>query len=439
MNPSINRYVSSLTMTCDMVRRTTVCNNAFTTETLAMKESTELEDGPRKEVADKHKRTTHTEDMKRCTFLIRGSKACKNRSSAESDVCQYHEPSRLAKERGLSVLTKRPRSSITDATEGDSSKLIKGCDEGLSVDSGGSTNMKLAVPKNEITRISGSQNRMYNPLATPLVDVGCIGLPSNSEWSNYFKNPELPVHLDIGSARGKFLIDLAEMHPTRNFIGIEIRNKLVEEANEIIKLSSSQVNGTANCMFICANLLSESHQSLLEESLSTLNVNRISILFPDPWIKNKHQARRVVQVPVVNSLAKILCKKGELIIASDVESVIQDARTKLLECTDNFKPVKSSANSDPASISSKDTSAVCDENNLPPMSSADSKNDQPLGEIAQGIKDLSEATIPDVEPCFELDEDGFVLSNPFKPLASEREQVCEMSWRKVFRLIYIRK
>jgi tRNA (guanine-N7-)-methyltransferase len=400
--------------------------------------STELEDGPKKEVADKHKRTTHTEDMQRCTFLIRGSKACKNRSSAGSDVCQYHEPSRLAKERGLSVLTKRPRSSMTEVTEGDCSKLMKGCNEGVSVDSDGPTSVKLAVAKNEITRISGSQNRMYNPLATPLVDVGCLGLPSSSEWSNYFKNPELPVHLDIGSARGKFLIDLAEMHPTRNFIGIEIRNKLVEEANEIIKLSSSQVTGKANCIFFCANLLSESHQNLLEKSLSSLNVNRISILFPDPWIKNKHQPRRVVQVPVVTCLAKILCKKGELIIASDVESVIQDARTKLLECTDSFTPVKSSAKSDRANMSSNDTSTVRDENNISAISRADSHTNEPSEQIVQGVKDQSESTIPDAEPRFELDEDGFVLSNPFKPLASEREQVCEMSWRKVFRLIYIR-
>lgn len=395
-----------------------------------------LHEGPKKEVADKHMRTTHTGDMQRCTFLIRGSKACKNRSSAESDVCQYHEPSRLAKERGLSVLTKRPRPSMTEAIEGDSSKLTKGCDEGLTVDSGG--HQKLVVSKNEITRISGSQNRMYNPLATPLVDVGCLGLPSNSEWTNYFKNPEFPVHLDIGSARGKFLIDLAEMHPTRNFIGVEIRNKLVEEANEILKLSSLQVNGKANCIFVCANLLSESHQSLLEQSLSSLNVNRISILFPDPWIKNKHQARRVVQVPVVNSLAKILCNKGELIIASDVESVIQDARSKLLECTDSFKPVKSFANSDPANKSSNNTTIVRDENNLSPTSRADSNNDELLLEKSIVIEDHSVSTILDADPCFELDEDGFVLSNPFKPLASEREQVCEMSWRKVFRLIYIR-
>lgn len=397
-----------------------------------------LHEGPKKEVADKHMRTTHTGDMQRCTFLIRGSKACKNRSSAESDVCQYHEPSRLAKERGLSVLTKRPRTSMTEATEGDSSTLKEGCDEGLTVDSGGPQNKKLVVSKNEITRISGSQNRMYNPLATPLVDVGCLGLPSNSEWSNYLKNPEFPVHLDIGCARGKFLIDLAEMHPTRNFIGIEIRNKLVEEANEIIKLSSSQVNGKANCIFICANLLSESHQSLLEQSLSSLNVNRISILFPDPWIKNKHQARRVVQVPVVNSLAKILCNKGELIIASDVESVIQDARSKLLECTDSFKPVKSFANSDSANKSSINTTIVRDENNLSPTSRADSNNDEILKGKIFGKEDQSVSTNLDEDPCFELDEDGFVLSNPFKPLASEREQVCEMSWRKVFRLIYIR-
>lgn len=355
----------------------------------------------RKELPDKHSRNTHTEDMQRCTFLVRGTKACKNRSSAESNVCQYHEPSRLAKERSLSILTKRPRSNPEDAglvnVEG------KRIDDENRIENLGKVSLVPVAKKNDITRISGSQNRMYNPLATPLVDVA-IGLPSSSSWGDIFRNPELPVHIDIGCARGLFLTDLAEMNSTRNFIGMEIRNKLVDDANEALKTSKTLRKGHDNCVFFCANLLSEAHQKLLEDSAANLTVNRISILFPDPWIKKKHQARRVVQLPVVMSLSRILCQGGELIISSDVESVIQDAWTKLEACADLFELVKGA----PSEVIPCNT----DEQTPPKL---------------------------DQKSLYEVDEQGFVISNPFRPLASEREQVCEMSWRRVFRLVYIKK
>lgn len=373
----------------------------------------EHEDGHKqtqKEVPDKHHRITHTDDMQQCRHLIRGKKPCKNRCSAESTVCQYHEPSRLAKERGLSMLTKRPRGFEVE------DQISAHADASHKKDQIGGIGATVQKCKNDITRISGSQNRMYNPLATPLVDVGCAGLPSEENWSTLLKNIDLPIHLDIGSARGKFLIDLAELQSERNFIGIEIRNKLVEEANEILKHG----NKNENCHFFCANLLSEAHCQILEKSFSLRNVNRISVLFPDPWIKKKHQMRRVIQIPVLISIAKILCQGGELIIASDVEDVINDARLKVEECSDLFDPVSLSA-----TVSNYEVVEA-------------TKDGSTNKETDQATVSLPQNKI--VSPCaYEIDNNGFVLSNPFKPLASEREQVCEMSWRRVFRLIYIRK
>ena len=48
-----------------------------------------------------------------------------------------------------------------------------------------------------------------------------------------FENPELPLFLDIGAGRGRFLLEMAETEPDKNFLGLEIREPLVIEANEI--------------------------------------------------------------------------------------------------------------------------------------------------------------------------------------------------------------
>ena len=53
-----------------------------------------------------------------------------------------------------------------------------------------------------------------------------------------FENSDLPIHLDIGSARGKFLLSMATEHPEYNFLGVEIRKTLVfaaERERELLK------------------------------------------------------------------------------------------------------------------------------------------------------------------------------------------------------------
>jgi len=45
-----------------------------------------------------------------------------------------------------------------------------------------------------------------------------------------YGDPKLNLHLDIGSASGKFLFDLALVNKNWNYLGIEIREKLVKTA-----------------------------------------------------------------------------------------------------------------------------------------------------------------------------------------------------------------
>jgi tRNA (guanine-N7-)-methyltransferase len=45
-----------------------------------------------------------------------------------------------------------------------------------------------------------------------------------------FANPSLPFHIDIGSARGRFCVDMAREYTGTNFLGLEIRRPCVEEA-----------------------------------------------------------------------------------------------------------------------------------------------------------------------------------------------------------------
>jgi len=64
-----------------------------------------------------------------------------------------------------------------------------------------------------------------NPLSSNFNEIERI--PSLSEM---FDDSKLNLHLDIGSAAGEFLFDLALLNTNWNYLGIEIREKLVKNA-----------------------------------------------------------------------------------------------------------------------------------------------------------------------------------------------------------------
>ena len=40
------------------------------------------------------------------------------------------------------------------------------------------------------------------------------------KWHDFFEN-ENPIHIEVGMGKGRFIIDMAKLHPEINYIGIE--------------------------------------------------------------------------------------------------------------------------------------------------------------------------------------------------------------------------
>ncbi len=140
-----------------------------------------------------------------------------------------------------------------------------------------------------------------------------LSLPSNNVL---FKKSHHPIHLDIGSAKGEFLIELAIKYPDWNFVGLEIRKPLVSQCEK--KRKKLELN---NLKFLFCNV-----NISLDEWLSNLNygqLKRVSIQFPDPWFKRKHFKRRVLKTNLINSIAKSMSKDGEIFIQSDIFKLIE--------------------------------------------------------------------------------------------------------------------
>jgi tRNA (guanine-N7-)-methyltransferase len=152
-----------------------------------------------------------------------------------------------------------------------------------------------------------------------------LSLPSKDA---FFRKSHYPIHLDIGSAKGEFLIELASKYPDWNFVGLEIREPLVALCEK--KRKKLDLN---NLKFLFCNV-----NVSLAEWLSDFDdgqLKRVSIQFPDPWFKRKHHKRRVLKTNLLNSIAKSMNKDGEIFIQSDILKLF-DSMTNTMDKSEYF-------------------------------------------------------------------------------------------------------
>ena len=141
------------------------------------------------------------------------------------------------------------------------------------------------------------------------------------DWQEIYSQSNHSLHLDIGCARGKFLLEMAQQYPEQNFLGVEIRQQLVTAANE-----TRDELGLTNLHYLFANM--NSAAEILLKSLPKGVLQTISVQFPDPWFKNRHHKRRVVQPKLVEILVEYLAESGKIFLQSDIESVAVEMRDR---------------------------------------------------------------------------------------------------------------
>ncbi|MEH2421375.1 MAG: tRNA (guanosine(46)-N7)-methyltransferase TrmB [Nostoc sp.] len=144
------------------------------------------------------------------------------------------------------------------------------------------------------------------------------------DWENIYAKPNQPLHLDIGCAKGQFLVNMAKIEPNWNYLGLEIREPLVGEAN---KLRSELA--LTNLHYLFCNVNNSLHSLL--SSLPPGSLQRVTIQFPDPWFKTRHAKRRVVQPELVADLTNYLAVGGVVFLQSDMEFVAVEMRDRFAE------------------------------------------------------------------------------------------------------------
>jgi len=148
-----------------------------------------------------------------------------------------------------------------------------------------------------------------NPLSSNFNQIERI--PSLIEM---FSDSKLNLHLDVGCASGEYLLDLALVNTSWNYLGIEIRERLVKTAK--LKVQEREIKNLYFLFGNANNILNNVQSKFIIRNLKSISFN-----FPDPWFKKKHYKRRVIQPELINILSNLLQKGSLIFIKTDVKEL----------------------------------------------------------------------------------------------------------------------
>ncbi|MBN2138576.1 MAG: tRNA (guanosine(46)-N7)-methyltransferase TrmB [Sedimentisphaerales bacterium] len=140
----------------------------------------------------------------------------------------------------------------------------------------------------------------------PSVSLKAEDLVGTLDFGDIFGR-EGPVHIEIGSGKGTFLVSQAGNFGDINFLGIEWARKYYRYAVDRIGRW-----GLDNVRIIRTDAA-----SFIAEFLGDESVECFHIYFPDPWPKKRHHKRRFLCAGNFEQLLRCLKVGGEIRIATD--------------------------------------------------------------------------------------------------------------------------
>lgn len=180
-------------------------------------------------------------------------------------------------------------------------------------------------------RMSDGQERAWAELSDRYVLPFPRDVAATSVARGAFVDPvavwgrDAPLVVEIGSGQGHAIVHAATTRPEVNFLAVEVfRAGLARTMRDVATA------GATNVRMAEANA-----PEALEHLLPEGSVDELWLFFPDPWHKNKHTKRRLVQPDFPPLAARALRPGGVLRMATDWEDYALQMRA-VLDADDAF-------------------------------------------------------------------------------------------------------
>ena len=150
-------------------------------------------------------------------------------------------------------------------------------------------------------------------------------------WRELFGNDH-PLRIEIGMGKGRFIMDLARMHPEINYVGIEKYSSVLLRG-----IQKMETDPLPNLYFI------RMEAEEIADVFGREEVERIYLNFSDPWPKDRHAKRRLPSREFLKRYDEILVRDGVIEFKTDNEDLfrfaleeIAPAGWRLLQMTEDL-------------------------------------------------------------------------------------------------------
>jgi tRNA (guanine-N7-)-methyltransferase len=133
-----------------------------------------------------------------------------------------------------------------------------------------------------------------------------------------FKNPELPIILEIGCYMGDTVVEIAQRNRDLNVLGVDIKYKRVVKS--CYKIQRAKLSNAKIAIGDARELI-----ALLPDS----SLYGIIAFFPDPWQKKKHKKNRFLDDGFFESASTKLTDRGFIWIKTDSRAYYEEIKGTL--------------------------------------------------------------------------------------------------------------
>ena len=146
-------------------------------------------------------------------------------------------------------------------------------------------------------------------------------------WKTFFKNPNNPLHLELGCGKGQFISNLASENLDKNYIAID----LIDAMLGLAKRNVEQVYAEKNIEPENIVLTRYDIERILQILDKGDKIERIYINFCNPWPKGKHRKKRLTHTRQLEKYKQFLTPNGEIYFKTDDDDLFNSTLLYLEE------------------------------------------------------------------------------------------------------------
>ena len=157
----------------------------------------------------------------------------------------------------------------------------------------------------------------YKKWARPELEASSFYVDNPEElrgkWKSLFKNPNLPLNLELGCGKGQFISKLASENLDQNYIAIDLVDAMLGLAKRNIEQIYKEKNIEPENVILTRFDIDRILLIFSEED----KIDRIYINFCNPWPKGKHRKKRLTHTRQLEKYKTFLKQDGEIYFKTD--------------------------------------------------------------------------------------------------------------------------